>query len=87
MATSVPVMTWSTHFKGKSKTIEKKKELIQACPAGRKGTLHSFKDMKINDLKRELQARGRSGEGKKGRSTERIIQHAWRNNKITSTSP
>ena len=49
----------------KYKTLEKKKELIQAGPAGRKGTLHPFKDMKINDLKRELQARGRSGEGKK----------------------
>ena len=49
----------------KYKTLEKKKELIQAGPAGRKETLHPFKDMKINDLKRELQARGRSGEGKK----------------------
>ena len=49
----------------KYKTLEDKTKLILAGPAGRKGSLHPFKDMKVNDLKSELQARGGSVEGKK----------------------
>ena len=49
----------------KYKTLENKKKLILSGPAGRKGNLHPFKDMKVNEIKAELQARGRSGEGKK----------------------
>ena len=49
----------------KYKTLEDKTKLILAGPVGRKVSLHPFKDMKVNDLKSELQARGGSVEGKK----------------------
>ena len=49
----------------KYKTLEKKRQLLLSGPAGRKGSLHPFKDMKINELKAELRARGSSAEGKK----------------------
>ena len=49
----------------KYKTLESKRQLVLSGPAGRKGSLHPFKDMKRNELKAELQERGSSAEGKK----------------------
>ena len=49
----------------KYKALESKRQLVLSGPAGRKGSLHPFKDMQVNELKTELQARGSSGEGKR----------------------
>ena len=48
----------------KYKTLECKRNLVLSGPAGRKGSLHPFKNMKVGELKAELKGRGRSGEGK-----------------------
>lgn len=47
------------------KTLECKRNLVLSGPAGRKGRLHLFKNMKVGELKAELKGRGRSGEGKR----------------------
>lgn len=49
----------------KYKSLEEKRNLILSGPAGRKGSLHPFKDLKVKELKAELRARGMSDEGKK----------------------
>ena len=46
-------------------TLECKRNLVLSGPAGRKGRLHPFKNMKVGELKAELKGRGRSGEGKR----------------------
>jgi hypothetical protein len=50
----------------KYKDLTEKQNLILAGPAGRKQSLHPYKDLKVQELKAELQARGISAEGKKG---------------------
>lgn len=49
----------------KYKTLDEKRKLILAGPAGRKDTLHPFKNMKVNEIKQELQAKGAQCDGKK----------------------
>ena len=49
----------------KYKTLENKRQLVLSGPAGKKGSLHPFKDMKVGELKAELQERGSPAEGKK----------------------
>ena len=40
-------------------TLESKRTLVLSGPAERRGVLHPFKDLKVNELKMELQARGK----------------------------
>ena len=49
----------------KYKTLESKRQLVLSGPAEKKGSLHPFKDMKVNELKTKLQARGSFREGKR----------------------
>ena len=49
----------------KYKTLQSKRQLVLSGPAGRKRSLKPLKDMKVHELKAELQARGSSAEGKK----------------------
>ena len=53
-------------------------------PAGRKEGFHPFNDMKGEELRVELTARGNSDEGNKRRSAKEIISIAGRNNNKTS---
>ena len=50
-------------FQRRYRTLQEKQDLVKSGPAGRKLGLHPFKNMKINELKNELAARGLSTEG------------------------
>ena len=50
-------------FQRRYRTLLEKQDLVKSAPAGRKLGLHPFKNMKINELKNELAARGLSTEG------------------------
>ena len=51
--------SYDLKFSFQRKKIESKRQLVLSSPAG------TFKDIKVNELKTELQARGSSVEGKK----------------------
>lgn len=49
----------------KYKNLEEKQKLIMAGPMGKKGSLHPFQNLKVADIKAELEARNQLTEGKK----------------------
>ena len=60
----------STHDLGyalqrKYRTLTEKKDHVLAGPAGRKGGLHPFKNLKVEDLRKELRARGIPANGRR----------------------
>ena len=57
----------------KYKTLESKRQLVLSAPAGRKRSLHPFKDMKVHELKAESQARRSSAEGKKDKLQKELF--------------
>lgn len=58
----------------KYKTLEEKQKLVLAGPEGKKGGLHPFKNLKVEQLRRELQARGDDDTGTKPVLQERLAE-------------
>ena len=52
--------------------LEEKQKLVLAGPEGKKGGLHPFKNLKVEQLRRELQARGEDDSGLKQDLQERL---------------
>ena len=58
----------------KYKTLEEKQKLVFAGTEGKKGGLHPFKNLKVAQLRSELQARGEDDSGPKQQLQERIAE-------------
>lgn len=52
-------------FQRKYKTLDEKQKLLKAGPAGKKDIPHPYKNLKVAELRDELQARGMENTGKK----------------------
>lgn len=53
-------------------TLEEQQNLVLAGPEGRKGGLYPFKNLKVEQIRKELHERGKDGSGKKQELQERL---------------
>ena len=58
----------------KYKTLEEKQNLVPTGPDGKKGGLSPFKNLKIEQLRGELRARGEDESGTKQQLQERLTE-------------